>query len=254
MSRHNGTIEFSSKPGLFLFKTARVFARLSLICGIIAGLMFVGRDIDLPKPTLADAAPTIALFGSWLLLKILMSVRIEKGMRNAASRQGMPYRQYVQKTRRRKFGTTLALSREAQYPKTKKGQQRRWEDAVDLLHYGISRDTAELRTVRLLAQDPEGSERALVRAQNMGQAIVDRDCRHFAIKEYAERNDVLWTRVSDMIRKENGRGPVTKAVDEIYGKVHYEYRAYFENKEHTWKGHTLKQGVGGTKKRVHYQR
>jgi hypothetical protein len=255
MSKHNGTIEFSSKQGLFFFKTARVLARLSFFCGIISGMLFVGRDIEAPKPTVADAAPTIVLFGFWLLLKILMNLRIAKGMRDAASSRGIPYRQYKAKTRSDKFGTTLELSGEAKYPKTKRGQLARHQDALDLFYYKLRQDMQAVKTVRRNDRDLDYSNRELRAAQEKGQSIVDRNCREYAVGEYAARNDVTPMQVNEMLRNENGRGPVTKAVKEHYDFVHYEYKAYFEQWENSfkgaWQGYAEKQGVGGTKKKFY---
>lgn len=251
MSKHNGTIEFDSKGALFVFRTLRFFARLTLLCAVIAALMLMGRrDSQNPNPTLADATLTLSLFGVWLLMKVLISLRIKKGMQDAAARQRMSLGEYVKKTRRAKYRTSFELSHKAKYPETERGRQRLWEEAVDRLFRRISNETEVLKHARLLAHDPEGSERALVRAQNKGQEIVDKCCREFAIDQYAKRNDLSRADVSALLRAENGRGPVTKAVDEIYRKVHYQYKAHFENLEYTWRGHVLKQGVGGIKERI----
>lgn len=257
MSKYKGTIEFDSEYSLRLFKTARVLARLSLICGIIAGLMFIGRDTDLPEPTLADATPTVAFLGLWLLLKIAMNLQIRESMRKKASRRGQTLGQYRREAFRNKYRTSFKLSQEGKYPKTERGQERRVEDALTYHRSRLYNRLKEVPRVRHLegSSPTERDFRQLRAAQEQGQGIVDETCREYALKEYGALNDLQRQEVLSILREENGRGPVTRAVDALYDSVHYEYKAYFSNIYMTSKGarngYEEKMGVDGIKKKIY---
>lgn len=259
MSKYNGTIEFHSRLSLFLFKTARFLARLSLICGIISGFVLLGRDIGMTKPTLADAAPAIAFVGSWLVLKIAMSLWIRKSMREMATKRGKTFRQHKQEARKGKWRTEFELSKEGKYPKTKRGQALREQDSLKL-HWHCLNDNLRTAPIweRRLDRTEEELSRSMERlsaAQEKGQSIVDQCSHEYAVKEYAALNGFGFMKVHAMLREENGEGPVTDAVDALYRSVHFQYEAYFTNAEDgTWKdafqGIEEYRGLDGRKRRI----
>lgn len=259
MSKYKGTILFDSALDLRLFKTARVLGRLSLICGIISGLLLISYDHDLAEPTLADAVPTMAFLGFWLLLRIAVRLRIRKAVRASAARRGQTPRQYRKETAKKKFTTRFELSEEGKYPKTKRGQERRAKDALDR-HWKVLNDRVgrvpRVRRMDRTKKELADSFRALRETQDKCQSIVDQTSREYAVREYAALNDVDEREVRGMLSAEDGRGPVTEEVDRLYRSVHYQYEAYFENHEYTlrgaFKGYSEAQGVGGSKKRVYH--
>ena len=252
MTKYKGTIFFNSRLSLRLFKTGRLLARLSLICGIIAGVQFmVRRDTEMPEPTFADAAPTIFLLGLWLLIRIAISISVRRSMRESAAQRGQKLWQYQKDTANKKHRTSFELSEKGKYPNTKRGQERRVEDAL-----ALHRNRLRLRledVPRVWGTPGTKAGYSLLRdAQKQGQTIVDKTCREYAVSEYAARSGSSELKVRETLKEEDGYGPVSKAVAELYASVHYEYEAYFENHEHSIRGvlggYSDARGLNGTKR------
>lgn len=227
MSKYKGSIVFRSKAGLFVFKLTRSLALLSLFLGIVSCYPLYSQYND-NVSVIPQVAPIIFFVAIWLLLRAAVRRRIKKYMIIEAERQGLTLRQYEtkmvkEKSRTRFFAVGKATSPQAgsraeqalaDFRRTRKHRLK------EVPNIWRSDGSEELR---------KSSFKMLRAAQEQGQAIVNETSRDYAVKEYGALNGLAVHDVKKLL--DQGDGPVTRDVNDIYESVHYEYKAYFTNKD-----------------------
>jgi hypothetical protein len=258
VSKYKGTIEFKSKAGLFVFQLGRWLARIAFVCTVVSAYNFrmnhkgLGLDIT-------ELFPTATFLVLWLLLKIAVNQRIKRSMIKEADRAGLSLWAYKKKVSKEKWRTSFSVAGEASGPQAKQREELRAERAYQSHRRTLNMRLEAVPRWRLSDRNDEERRKSfelLRAAQEQGQAIVDETCREYAMDEYGALNGNLSRyEVKKLLENENGRGPVTWAVDDIYQKARWEYTAYFDQHDSSWKGaskgYTEIQAADGSKKKVY---
>lgn len=226
-----------SKTRRRLFSLTKWLTRLVLLCAIFTSLLVYERHDNANFNLLTALVPPIVFFAIWVALKLAMRRVTKRSMAAAAKRRGMPLAEYKNKADQEAAASRAAALKAWQGPKVSKSErdeEARQKQERAHLQRSIAIYLSELPRVRKRGDDPYGY---LMTIQKQGQAIVDRECRNYAIRVYALTHE-NWERhqVIQALQQEGGTGPVTYAINGLVNSVHYKYRHYFEG------GITSKQG------------
>jgi hypothetical protein len=235
-------VQFRSAGQRRVFRLLRVAGLVLLSTGgiptaFIMKQLFEGSLVH-PGPLLATAV--IAVIGISLIAASELLIR--PMLQEQAAQAGISVREFIKAGRKGH--------------RNEQNEDLRRQKALDLHWYRLRLAMEDVQRVYKSGINPEWSAKELADEQNKGQTIVDRTSRQYAVSEYAIRHGAgSPSNVEDLLRKEGGGGPVTKAVERLVESVHYEYKAYFEHPEHSfkgaWKGYEDYEGVGGNKKRAY---